>query len=146
MSKGFVREGEHLFLSARTQLSIVLEGGSYTLIGSKMIATKPLFVDFLPGPFGGQYRTKDKNIAERIRAHKSFSDKSVVEIASDEELAAYARSTEEKRNRKDNVPTVLRKALSIPEAQTPESPDFVAPQVPRAAKGPGRPRRQAVAA
>lgn len=144
MSKGegFVKPGEYLFVSKYRQQSVVLDAGSTIIVNGRIVTSKPVFVDFQPGPFGGQFRTSDNKLAETIRAHSVMRSRDVVEITTDDELAAWIRYTETLLETKDD--RVIRKGLPKPSPIAPAEPEPVhqpAP-APKAARGPGRPGRK----
>ena len=133
--KGYIKQGEFLFISPRyPHLSLVMDGGGIGQVGSRTVVVKPRFVDFFPGPFGGEFRTKDKELASRLRERDKVDDH-YQEVASDEELSALAdlRDKIVEDTGDKVVRGIGRKAK--PSVSTPAPQSAAAPS-PAAARGP----------
>ena len=141
--KGYIRPGEALFVSIRyPQLSLVVDGGGAQVVNGRTIYVAPKFVNFHPGPFGGELRVNAAlakrlkvdlsdllvSIRERDRAQDEFE-----EVKSDKDLSELARRRDV--HVEDKGERVVRKIKEVAEPE-PEAPPVKAPAVSRAAAGP----------
>lgn len=134
----FIKDGTFLFVSKSRNLSVVLDGGSQQVLNGRLITQKPYFADFLPGPLGGEFRTKKEDVAQLLREHNSSSQKQFVELKSDDDVTNWVRENELDKNSKDD--RIVRKGQAKAAAEPIEEPEpeTVPAATPRAAKGPGR--------
>lgn len=131
--EGYIREGEFLFVSTKSNDTFVLDNGA--IKDGRPNPINPIYVDFAPGPFGGAFRTKDPKLAAALRDHPQFG-KNTREIKTYDELIAFAAANEHKRNTLDD--RVVNKSMPILKRNEPEAPAAVKSPVPVAAVGPRR--------
>ena len=133
MKEGFIREGEFLFVSPRyPQLSLQISGHGYMPNGRP---ERPKFVQFHPGPLGGEFRTKDKDLAQKLRERDHIDDH-YREVESQEDLAAIAQLREKiVEDKGDRVVAGASLKKPKPSAGQPV-PESSSHPVAEAAKGP----------
>ena len=130
--EGFIHEGEALFLSTKTNLSLCIDNGAPK--DGRPLQGIPQYVDFLPGPCGGQFRTKDSKVIAAIKAHNAFQIGQCREIKTYDELTEFVNANEFKRGAADE--RVIQKGLPKVVRKDPEAPAAVKSPVPVAAVGP----------
>ena len=151
--KGYVKEGETLFVSVRfPQLSLIIDAGGDVQIGDKVVNRKPRYVDFQPGFAGGEFRANKATakragmsldeLVQHLR-ERDAADDHYIEVRDSDHLAELVEARE-KHVKDDGKNDVIRKGVAKVAEPAPVAPMKTESAVPKAARGPGR--RAAVAA
>ena len=146
---GYIKEGETMFVSTRfPQLSLIVDAGGDVQVGEKIVTRKPRFVDFQPGFAGGELRVNKhtakragmtpEELLEHLR-ERDAADDHYIEVRDSDHLAELVEARE-KHVKDDGKGEVIRKGVPKAEAPEPIAPEKSEPAIPRAARGPGRPR------
>ena len=147
-AKGYIKQGEVLFVSVRfPHLSLVIDPGGDVAVGDRVVKSKPRFIDFHPGPFGGEFRVNEQTarqhkmskekLIEVMRA-RDAKDEGFCEVLDDEHLARLAEIRDKVVEDKVVIRTDGRSSDELDNKPVPDLPEREEAPAPKAAKGPKR--------